>query len=199
MHSVRRVKPDALNPKAALAQDEDTRYVCIGPVNKTINMLACWFEDPDGDAFKRCGAANHLQFLLESWPNNDVAVYTLLTGYGGGHQCTQQQCPRHAPLCNALTAFIRLQANCPMHLHLVRKYCNTWLRQTRPCGCNNTLLRRHLPRLLDYLWLAEDGMKMQGYSGSQLWDTAFAVQVCRRRLCDSFNLDNCYMRLPALH
>ena len=37
--------------------------------------------------------------------------------------------------------------------------------------------RRHLPRLLDYLWLAEDGMKMQGYSGSQLWDTAFAVQV----------------------
>ena len=37
--------------------------------------------------------------------------------------------------------------------------------------------RRHLPRLLDYLWLAEDGMKMQGYSGSQLWDTAFAVQA----------------------
>ncbi len=27
--------------------------MCIGPVNKTINMLACWFEDPDGDAFKR--------------------------------------------------------------------------------------------------------------------------------------------------
>ena len=32
-------------------------------------------------------------------------------------------------------------------------------------------------RLYDYLWLAEDGMKMQGYNGSQLWDTAFAVQV----------------------
>ena len=41
--------------------------------------------------------------------------------------------------------------------------------------------QRHLPRLFDYLWLAEDGMKMQGYSGSQLWDTAFAVQVCWRR------------------
>ncbi len=40
---------------------------------------------------------------------------------------------------------------------------------------------RHLPRLHDYLWLAEDGMKMQGYSGSQLWDTAFAVQVSWRR------------------
>ena len=44
--------PDALHCE----QDEDTRYVCIGPVNKSINMLACWFEDPDGDAFKRCGA-----------------------------------------------------------------------------------------------------------------------------------------------
>eukprot|EP00003_Mantamonas_plastica_P021742 TRINITY_DN3566_c0_g1_i3.p1 TRINITY_DN3566_c0_g1~~TRINITY_DN3566_c0_g1_i3.p1 ORF type:complete len:393 (-),score=104.98 TRINITY_DN3566_c0_g1_i3:150-1328(-) len=29
----------------------------------------------------------------------------------------------------------------------------------------------------DYLWMAEDGMKMQGYNGSQLWDTAFAVQA----------------------
>jgi len=33
-------------------------------------------------------------------------------------------------------------------------------------------------RILDYLWIAEDGMKMQGYNGSQLWDLTFAVQVC---------------------
>ena len=37
--------------------------------------------------------------------------------------------------------------------------------------------RRHIPRLHDYLWVAEDGMKMQGYNGSHLWDTAFAVQA----------------------
>lgn len=37
--------------------------------------------------------------------------------------------------------------------------------------------RMHVPRLADYLWVAEDGMKMQGYNGSQLWDTAFAVQA----------------------
>ena len=36
---------------------------------------------------------------------------------------------------------------------------------------------RHIPRVYDFLWLAEDGMKMQGYNGSQLWDTAFAVQA----------------------
>lgn len=69
-------------------QDVNTRYVDIGPVNKVINMLACWMEDPNGEAF-----------------------------------------------------------------------------------------RRHLPRIHDYLWVAEDGLKMQGYNGSQLWDTSFAVQV----------------------
>ncbi|CAI5477919.1 unnamed protein product [Closterium sp. Yama58-4] len=69
-------------------EDENTRYVCIGPVNKVINMLCCWVEDPNSEAFKK-----------------------------------------------------------------------------------------HLPRVPDYLWVAEDGMKMQGYNGSQLWDTAFAVQA----------------------
>lgn len=69
-------------------EDENTRYVDIGPVNKVLNMLACWFENPDGIAFKK-----------------------------------------------------------------------------------------HIPRLADYLWVAEDGMKMQGYNGSQLWDTSFAVQA----------------------
>jgi len=69
-------------------EDENTRYVDIGPVNKVINMLCCWLEDPCSDAF-----------------------------------------------------------------------------------------RKHIPRIQDYLWVAEDGMKMQGYNGSQLWDTAFAVQA----------------------
>eukprot|EP00967_Tisochrysis_lutea_P080811 scaffold111165_cov20-Tisochrysis_lutea.AAC.7 len=36
---------------------------------------------------------------------------------------------------------------------------------------------RHLPRIYDYLWVAEDGLKMQGYNGSQLWDTSFATQA----------------------
>ncbi|XVF19107.1 hypothetical protein REPUB_Repub11eG0081500 [Reevesia pubescens] len=69
-------------------EDENTRYICIGPVNKVLNMLCCWVEDPHSEAFKL-----------------------------------------------------------------------------------------HIPRIYDFLWLAEDGMKMQGYNGSQLWDTAFAVQA----------------------
>lgn len=36
---------------------------------------------------------------------------------------------------------------------------------------------RHLSRVDDYLWYAEDGMKMQGYNGSQCWDTSFFIQA----------------------
>ena len=38
-------------------------------------------------------------------------------------------------------------------------------------------LARHLERLPDYLWRAKDGVKMQGYNSSELWDTTFAVQA----------------------
>ncbi|KAK1417057.1 hypothetical protein QVD17_26179 [Tagetes erecta] len=69
-------------------EDENTRYICIGPVNKVLNMLCCWVEDPKS-------------------PVNKL----------------------------------------------------------------------HLSRVKDYLWIAEDGMKMQGYNGSQLWDATFAVQA----------------------
>ncbi|BBG98692.1 hypothetical protein Prudu_008169 [Prunus dulcis] len=42
---------------------------------------------------------------------------------------------------------------------------------------NSDAFKLHLPRIPDYLWVAEDGMKMQGYNGSQSWDTSFAVQA----------------------
>jgi squalene/oxidosqualene cyclase-like protein len=35
----------------------------------------------------------------------------------------------------------------------------------------------HVARMPDYLWHAPDGVKMQGYNSSELWDTAFAVQA----------------------
>lgn len=81
-------------------EDENTRYICIGPVNKVLNMLCCWVEDPNSEAFKL-----------------------------------------------------------------------------------------HLPRIYDFLWIAEDGMKMQGYNGSQLWDAAFAVQAfISTELTDEYSL-----------
>jgi len=44
-------------------------------------------------------------------------------------------------------------------------------------GKNSMQFQKHVQRWKDYLWVAEDGMKMNGYNGSQLWDTAFAVQA----------------------
>ncbi|CAN1343365.1 Beta-amyrin synthase 2 [Linum perenne] len=41
---------------------------------------------------------------------------------------------------------------------------------------NGDYFQKHLARIPDYLWVAEDGMKMQSF-GSQLWDTCFAIQA----------------------
>ncbi|XP_018591028.2 lanosterol synthase isoform X1 [Scleropages formosus] len=44
-------------------------------------------------------------------------------------------------------------------------------------GPGSAAFQEHVSRIPDYLWLGLDGMKMQGTNGSQLWDTAFAVQA----------------------
>lgn len=44
-------------------------------------------------------------------------------------------------------------------------------------GRDSDRFQNHLARIEDYLWVAEDGMKVQGYNGSQLWDTAFFGQA----------------------
>lgn len=41
---------------------------------------------------------------------------------------------------------------------------------------NSDYFKKHLARIPDYIWVAEDGMKMQSF-GSQEWDTGFAVQA----------------------
>ena len=50
-----------------------------------------------------------------------------------------------------------------------------WVANGQDSKCDDFI--RHLGRIDDYLWYAEDGMKMQGYNGSQCWDTSFFVQA----------------------
>ncbi|XP_010245752.1 PREDICTED: taraxerol synthase-like [Nelumbo nucifera] len=69
-------------------EDQNSRYITIACVEKSILMLACWVEDPNGDAYKH-----------------------------------------------------------------------------------------HLARIPDYMWVAEDGMKLQCCSGSQSWDASFVAQA----------------------
>jgi squalene/oxidosqualene cyclase-like protein len=52
---------------------------------------------------------------------------------------------------------------------------------------SHTTVSNHMARVADYLWLAEDGMKMKGYNGSQCWDTSFAIQaIYEAKLLDDF-------------
>ena len=44
-------------------------------------------------------------------------------------------------------------------------------------GKDSEEFKKHVNRWKDYLWVAEDGIKMNGYNGSQLWDTIFATQA----------------------
>lgn len=62
-------------------------------------------------------------------------------------------------------------------------------------GKESEQFQKHVERWYDYLWLAEDGLKMNGYNGSQLWDTAFAVQAfCESDMAHSFlpSIENAY-------
>ncbi|VAI68040.1 unnamed protein product [Triticum turgidum subsp. durum] len=79
-------------------EDESTKYLGICPINKALNMICCWIDDPNSDA-----------------------------------------------------------------------------------------LKFHIPRIYDYLWLAEDGMKAQVYDGCQSWETAFIIQAyCSTDLINEF-------------
>ncbi|XP_047087774.1 achilleol B synthase-like [Lolium rigidum] len=76
-------------------EDETTKYLCICPINKALNMICCWVENKNSEAFQK-----------------------------------------------------------------------------------------HLPRIYDYLWLAEDGMKAQVYDGCHSWEIAFIIQA----YCSTENL-----------
>jgi lanosterol synthase len=71
--------------------------------------------------------------------------------------------------------FFRIQAE-DQHTHFinlgpVNKVLNTLVNFCEEGKSPNFL--KHLERIDDYLWLSEDGLKMNGYNGSQFWDTVF--------------------------
>jgi len=58
---------------------------------------------------------------------------------------------------------------------------------TSQYSLTNSKVVNHMMRIDDYLWVAEDGMKMQGYNGSSCWDTSFAIQaIAEAQLLDDF-------------
>lgn len=57
----------------------------------------------------------------------------------------------------------------------VNQLLNAWVWHFEAPG--GPELQRHHRRMPEYLWRAADGLKMQGYNSSELWDTAFAAQA----------------------
>ncbi|XP_008681131.1 achilleol B synthase isoform X1 [Zea mays] len=52
---------------------------------------------------------------------------------------------------------------------------------------NSNEFRQHLPRIHDFLWLGEDGMKSKVYVGCHSWETALIVQAfCSTGLTEEF-------------
>ncbi|KAL6638712.1 hypothetical protein ACP70R_023571 [Stipagrostis hirtigluma subsp. patula] len=80
-------------------EDENSNYIGLSPINKALNMICCWIENPKSDEF-----------------------------------------------------------------------------------------RKHIPRIHDFLWVSEDGMKSKIYVGCQSWETALIIQAfCSTRLTEEFS------------
>ncbi|XP_074268298.1 beta-amyrin synthase-like isoform X2 [Silene latifolia] len=60
---------------------------------------------------------------------------------------------------------------------------------------NGICFKKHLARVPDYIWIAEDGLKMQSF-GSQIWDTTFAVQAL---IASNLSLDDIGPALKKAH
>ncbi|KAG4957578.1 hypothetical protein JHK85_043958 [Glycine max] len=81
--------------------------------------------------------------------------------------------PFHPGPINALVLSLRRE------LYTLPYNLLDWNQAKNSCAKNpnSQTFKRHIPRIKDYLWVAEDGMKMQAYGGSQLWDTVFSIQA----------------------
>ena len=84
-------------------EDEATDYICIGPVNKFLNMVVRWHSEQQAQA--------------EAAESGSAAPGV------------------------------------------------------------SSAMARHVERIDYYVWISEDGLKLQGYNGSFLWDTSFAVDA----------------------
>eukprot|EP00931_Biecheleriopsis_adriatica_P040301 TRINITY_DN23091_c0_g1_i2.p1 TRINITY_DN23091_c0_g1~~TRINITY_DN23091_c0_g1_i2.p1 ORF type:complete len:844 (+),score=162.66 TRINITY_DN23091_c0_g1_i2:67-2532(+) len=62
-------------------------------------------------------------------------------------------------------------------LHLLSSWVAAGGQKDPKAAAESKAFRAHVARVPAYLWVAEDGMKVQGYNGSMAWDTAFAIQA----------------------
>ena len=63
-------------------EDENTHYLCLGPVSKVLNMVCCWDEDPNSEAFTR-----HISRIKDYlWLAEDGMKMQVLVAYSILHE-----------------------------------------------------------------------------------------------------------------
>lgn len=60
--------------------------------------------------------------------------------------------------------------------HILTSFVEAGGEQDPEAARQSKAFRAHVARIPAYSWVAEDGLKVQGYNGSMAWDTAFALQ-----------------------
>ncbi|XP_047087879.1 achilleol B synthase-like [Lolium rigidum] len=93
--------------------------------------------------------------ILNSWPANKLRERSLT------------KLMEHIHYNDETTEYIAI---CPVDKALNMICC--WVENP-----NSDALKRHLPRVYDYLWIAEDGMTAKLMDGCQSWETAFIIQA----------------------
>jgi lanosterol synthase len=106
-----------------------------------------------------------------------TAVFDFVNVVLGGYELVHSTWAREQSLAHCLELIEAEDVNTnSLDLGPVNKVMNTlviWL--TR--GRDSPAFLAHLDRLQDFMWMGRDGLMMNGTNGSQLWDTAFAVQA----------------------
>lgn len=104
--------------------------------------------------------------VLSCWPTNKLRERAL------------SKLMEHIHYNDETTEYITL---CPVDKALSMICC--WVENP-----NSDALKQHLPRVYDYMWIAEDGMKAKIADGCQSWEISFIVQAfCSTDLLGEFS------------
>uniref|UniRef100_A0A0E0MER0 Terpene cyclase/mutase family member n=1 Tax=Oryza punctata TaxID=4537 RepID=A0A0E0MER0_ORYPU len=113
----------------------------------------------------RCSCCKFVEPMFNIWPMNKIRQRALANLMDHIHY--EDENSYHIGLC-------------PINKVLNMICC--WIENP-----NSLAFKKHLPRINDYLWIAEDGMTSKVYSGCQSWETAFIIQAyCSTGLTKEF-------------
>uniref|UniRef100_A0A0E0BG88 Terpene cyclase/mutase family member n=1 Tax=Oryza glumipatula TaxID=40148 RepID=A0A0E0BG88_9ORYZ len=131
----------------------------VGPVTPVVLELRSeLYNDPYDEIDwnkARTQCAKFIEPVLLRWPGRKLREKALATSMRNVHY--EDECTRYICLGGVPKALNTLAC---------------WVEDP-----SSEAFKCHIARVYDYLWIAEDGMKMQTYDGSQVWDAGLTVEA----------------------